>query len=148
MFGFGCGKQGHGPFAVGFGPPPWVRHKLKMQHCGGPFAILRDLDLTDDQLEKLAELKMEGLSSFGKFKSALIGFAQQIGRELTNDQIDKAKVREIADRIKTAKSEFGDSILEHIISVAETLTPAQRKQVRIKLIKCFLGVDAPQPERE
>jgi len=146
MFGFGCGKHGHGPFAVGFGPPPWVRHKYKMQNCGGPFAILRDLDLTDEQLEKIAELKMEGLSSFGKFKSALIGFAQQIGRELTKDQIDKAKVKEIASQVKTSKSEFADAMLDRIISVAETLTPAQRKQVRIKLIKRFLGVDTPRPD--
>jgi len=33
------------------------------QGCG-PLAILHDLDLTDEQLEKLAELKLEGVEKF------------------------------------------------------------------------------------
>src|SRR5271166_6651618 len=106
MFGFGaCHKFGGGP--VGFGPPPWVRHmhKLRGEACGGPWAILGDLDLTDEQLEKLAELKMEGLGKFAQFKSSMVGLVQQIAKELSQEQVDKAKVKEIAQQIKSKKSD-------------------------------------------
>jgi len=57
MFGFGeCGKQGGG----GFGPPWGSTHAQNGRTGCGPLAILHDLDLTDEQLEKLAELKLEG----------------------------------------------------------------------------------------
>ncbi|HEY9776480.1 MAG TPA: periplasmic heavy metal sensor [Planktothrix sp.] len=141
-FGGGCGKHGGG-----FGPP-WARmHKGRGEHCG-PGALLNALDLSDEQLEKLAELKMEGCGQFAKFKSEMIGLVQEIGKELTKDQVDKNKVKEIAQRIKARKSDLGDSMLDRILSFTEVLSVEQRKRLRILLIKKFLGVDSPAPEAE
>jgi Spy/CpxP family protein refolding chaperone len=145
MFGFGgCGKHGGGPF--GFGQPPWAHRMHRMR--GGFGAILADLDLTDEQLEKVAELKMEGLSKFAQFKSTVVGLVQQIGKELTKDQVDKAKVKEIAQQIKAHKSELGDTILDRVLTFTEVLTVEQRRKLRLKLIKRFLGVDTRAPEAE
>ncbi len=146
MFGFGgCGKHTGGPF--GFGPPPWVQRKMRGEGCG-PWALLHDLDLTDDQLEKLAELKLEGLEKFTQFKSSMIQLVQQVGKELTKDQVDQAKVKEIAQQIKVRKSELGDSILDRILSFTQVLTVDQRRKLRLKAIKRFLGFDTPVPEAE
>jgi len=149
MFGFGAcaSKRGGGGFGfgpAGFGPPAWAG---KMHgHCGGPLAILRDLNLTDEQLEKVAELKLEGLAACAQFKLSLGQAARQIINELTKEQIDKAKVKELAKEIKERKSQMGDAMLDRIITFAETLTPEQRKKVKVTAIKRFLGLDEATEE--
>jgi Spy/CpxP family protein refolding chaperone len=148
MFGHGgCGSKAFGGH-FGFGPPPWIQRKFMGGGACGPGAFLGDLNLTDEQLEKLAELKLEGLSKFGQFKSSAVGFLQQIARELTKDQIDKAKIQEIAQKIQAQKSELGASMVDRVISFAEVLTVEQRKKLRSKLIRRFLGVDQQETECE
>lgn len=135
---FGHGKHGGGGF--GFGPP-WMRHGMRGGGWG-PWGMLRDLDLTDEQLEKLAELKMDGINRFAQLRSTMSSLIHQMGKELAKDQIDKAKVKEIAQQIKTHRSEFGDRMLDRLLEFSEVLTAEQRKKMRLKLIKRFLGVDA------
>jgi len=148
MFGHGgCGSKAFGGH-FGFGSPPWIQRKFMGGRACGPGAFLTDLDLTDEQLEKLAELKMEGLSKFGQFKSGVVGLLQQIAKELTKEQIDKAKIHEIAQQIQSHKSEMGASMVDRVIAFAEVLTVEQRKKLKSKLIKRFLGVDQQETECE
>ena len=141
MFGFGaCGSKGGGGFAGHGFAPPWAE-KSHGDGCGGPKALFRQLNLTNDQLEKVAELKLEGLAACAQFKLALAQGARRIAGELTKDQIDKAKIKELAKELKEQKSQMGDAMLERIISFAETLTPEQRKKLKLTALKKFLGVD-------
>jgi Spy/CpxP family protein refolding chaperone len=147
MFGFG----GFGGRGGGTGGPggPWARrmHGMRGKGCG-PWAMLSDLDLSDDQMEKFAELKIEGMGKFAQFKSKMAGLMHQIGKELTNESIDRDKVKEIAKEIKTYKTEFGDAMLDRAISCAEILTVAQRKKLRMNLLRRFVGVGSASHEEE
>jgi len=58
----------------------------------------------------------------------MIRLVQQIGKELTEDKVDQAKVKEIAQQIKAHKSELGDSMLDRILSFTQVLTTEQRKK--------------------
>ncbi len=150
MFGFGAcgGKQSHGPFGFGqtvFGSPPWAQ-KTHGHGCGGPMSIIRDLNLSDEQLEKVAGLKLEGMAACAQLKFSLGQTAGQIAGELTKDHIDKAKIKELAKQIKEHKSQMGDAMLDRIVSFAEVLTPEQRKKLKATAIKRFLDLDESPEE--
>lgn len=133
MFKFGgqCGNsQGAG-------------QSMMMKGMQGPLAFLGELDLSDDQLEKLAELKMEGLGKFMQGKSSMIGLFQQLGKEITKEQIDKAKIKDIAKQAAAKKSEFIDGMADRILAFADVLSFEQRKKLKLAGIKCFLGIGAP-----
>ncbi len=115
--------------------------------CGGG-SFLKDLDLSDEQLEKIAELKVQGMGHFSQLKSSMGTLMSQMMRELSQDQIDKVKVREIGKQIQECKSKAGDEFMERIITFAEVLTPEQRKKVRMKAIKRFLGVGSHESDED
>ncbi|MGH9549312.1 MAG: Spy/CpxP family protein refolding chaperone, partial [Terriglobales bacterium] len=147
MFGFGgggCGKGGPGGpgrggggpwggFGRGFGPP-WMRG-----FGGGRF--LKDLNLTEEQMEKAAELKFDAMQHFMQLKLSLGGLIRQMVRELAKDKIDKTKIKELGKQMQEKRNQAGDEFLDRIIAFAEVLTPEQRKKLRLKAIKRFLHVD-------
>ncbi len=144
MFGFGggCDKRGgSGPGGFGgggFGPPPFAR---MMHRFGGPGGMLRDLNLNDEQLEKIAELKMSGMAQHLQMKLSMGALMKDIVKELSKEQLDKAKIKEIGKQIQALKIQAGDEFLERVISFAEVLSPVQRKAMRMKAIKHFLGLE-------
>ncbi len=113
----------------------------------GPWALLGELDLSNEQLEKLAELKLEGLGKCIQGKSSMIGLFQQLGKEITKEQIDKSRIKDIAKQAATKKSEFIDSMADQILAFADVLSFEQRKKLKLAGIKCFLGLGA-NPEME
>lgn len=103
--------------------------------------MLRDLNLNDEQLEKIAELKMSGMTQHLQMKLSMGALMKDMVKELGKEQIDKAKIKEIGKQIQTLKMQAGDEFLERVISFAEVLTPQQRKAMRMKAIKHFLGLE-------
>lgn len=142
MFGEGRGRRGGGGpmgFGGGFGgPPPWAR---MMHRFGGGGRFLKGLNLNDEQLEKLAEMKLATMRQHMQMRLSMSGMMKDIVGELSKDQIDKAKVKELAKQIQAEKAKAGDEFVDRVISFAEMLTPDQRKTMRMKAIKQFLGVD-------
>lgn len=144
MFGFGggCGKRGAGGpggfGGSGFGPPPFAR---MMHRFGGSGGILRDLNLNEEQLEKIAELKMAGMTQHLQLKLSMGTLIKDMVKELSKEQLDKAKIKEIGKQIQTLKMQAGDEFLDRVISFAEVLTSQQRKAMRMKAIKHFLGIE-------
>ncbi len=145
MFGkVGCaGPAGAGGGAVGskggFGGPWGGR---------GPLAMLRDLDLSDEQVLKLAEIKGGAFFKLAHNKIDIMQLKKQAIKELFSPQVDKAKVRELAHQIKEKKSLCMDEMLESIIACSEILTPEQKKQLKLKKIRCFLGLGEHEEEGE
>jgi Spy/CpxP family protein refolding chaperone len=145
MFGEGRGRRGGAPmgFGGGFGPPPFAR----MLHLfGGSGSFLRGLNLNDEQLERIAELKLATMRQHMQMRLSMSALMKDMVKELSNDPIDKAKVKEIGKQIQTQKMQAGDEFFDRIISFAEVLTPEQRKAMRMKAIKSFLGMESSHGE--
>jgi Spy/CpxP family protein refolding chaperone len=112
----------------------------------GPLAMLQGLDLTDEQVLKLAEIKGGAFFKMAHSKIDLMQLKKQVFKELLSPQVDKAKVRELANQIKEKKSQCMDEMLENIIACSEILTPEQKKQFKINKVRCFLGLGEHEDE--
>jgi len=106
----------------------------------GPLAMLKGLDLTDEQVLKIAEIKGGAFFKMAHDKIDIMALKKQAMKELLSPQVDKAKVRELANQIKEKKSQCMDQMVENIIACSEILTPEQKKELKINKIRCFLGL--------
>lgn len=96
--------------------------------------------MTDEQALKLAEIKGGAFFKMAHNKIDIMQLKKQAIKELLSPQVDKSKVRELAHQIKEKKSLCMDEMLENIIACSEILTPEQKKQLKLKKIRCFLGL--------
>lgn len=132
MFPF-AGKRCGDPFEGG-GPG---RHGM-FEGLGSK--ILHDLDLTDEQIEQIAELKAEGMAEGMKLMSEGSRYFKHLMRELTSETIDKEKVKNAHIELQEHKTKVGDAMLERALSFSQTLTPEQRKKLQASMKRRFLGV--------
>ena len=150
MFGKECGGGRRGPFAGG-GPfgGPWAGHGGSPCGGHGPLGkMLKGLDLTDEQLFKIAELKGSALGKMARGKIDLMELKKEIFKELLQPQVDKNKVRSVAEKIKEHKATCLDSILENMIAFSELLSPEQKRQLALNKIRCFLGLEEADDDNE
>jgi Spy/CpxP family protein refolding chaperone len=103
--------------------------------------LLQDIDLTDEQVERLAELKGEGMGEGAQFMAQGGRHFKQIMQEILKENIDKDKVKEAHKALQEHRAKVGEKMLERALSIAETLTPQQRKQVKNRVQRRFLGLD-------
>ncbi|MBS1989902.1 MAG: Spy/CpxP family protein refolding chaperone [Cyanobacteria bacterium SZAS LIN-2] len=139
MFGKAeCGAPG------GFGGGAFGKHGGRGGH--GPMAMLHGLDLTDEQVLKLAEIKGGAFFKMAHNKIDIMQLKKQVFKELLSPQVDKAKVRELASQIKEKKSHCMEEMLENVIACSEILTPEQKKQLKVQKVRCFLGLGDHEEE--
>lgn len=135
MFGRGCGpggpggRGGRGNFMAG-----QVRHWF-----GGARSFLEGIDLTDQQIEQIAELKQQSFSKMGHGRVDMMELRHQLFRELGGTTIDRSKINEIKAKMKEHKAAMTDLMIDNMTAFAEILTPEQRTKVRLKKIRQFLG---------
>jgi periplasmic protein CpxP/Spy len=146
---FGMGGCGPGP---GFGRF-MGRHGRGPGHGGGRGgrfwdSALQGLDLTDAQVEQIADLKGKSFSKFGHSKIDIFELHKELLKELSHANIDRTKVNELAQKIKEQKSQMTDLMIENMLAFAEILTPEQRKKMRTNRIRQFLGTEEGGDEEE
>ncbi len=136
------GGFGHGPFGFGPGPGGPMGHFAKFfgGKCG-PGHLLSELNLTDEQLLRIAELKGKTLSKMVRSKIDLMELKKEGFKELLQPQADKAKIKGIAEQLKKHKSECIDDLSDNLIALSEILTPEQKAKLRLALVRKFLGID-------
>lgn len=139
-------------FGRGCGPGPRMRAKFMM---GGPFRhlgwfgakrLLAGIDLSDDQVERIAELKHKSFSKMAHGRVDMMELVQQLFRELGKPTIDRARATELKNKIKEHKAAMADLMFENMVEFAEILTPEQRKRIKIKKIRQFLGADTDEED--
>jgi hypothetical protein len=150
MFGrSGCGPFGHQMHGFGSGPMggggPFGR---MFGGKGGPGKLLSTLNLTDDQLLRVAELKGKVFSKMGRSKVELIELKKEAFKELLQPQVDKNKLKGIKEQLKEHKSECIDLIGDNLIAFSEILTVEQKTKLRLNLVKKFLGLDLVDDEED
>jgi Spy/CpxP family protein refolding chaperone len=146
--GFGFAQQGFAPWEQFGGERGACGGRGRMGGKFGPMTFLKDLDLTDEQLLKIAELKGKTFGKMARSKIELMELKKGIFHELLQAQVDKQKVTAKAQEIKEHISGGVDHILEKMIALSETLTPAQKKRLHLNMIRKFLGLDDVAHEEE
>lgn len=140
MFGKGkCHSHGAGAFGK-FGG--------KGACEAGPLAMLQGLELSDDQVLKIAEIKGGSFFKMAHNKLDIMQVKKQIFKELLNPQIDRAKIKELAKQAAEKKSQCMEDMLENIIACAEILTPEQKKELKLNKIRCMLGLSGHHEEED
>ena len=123
---FGKGGCGPSPFGgPGFGP---MGSFGKGPGNCGPFSLLSELDLTDEQLLSVAALKGKTLNKMARSKLDMM-------------ELKKEAFKELAEQIKAHKSQCIDLLSDNLIAFSELLTPEQKSRMRLGIVKKFLGVD-------
>jgi len=135
-----AGPGGHGPgghnvmfnhFMAAPPPPP-----LGM----GPMMLpLHELDLSDEQVEKLAAIKASAADKAGPVMIKLHSLERDYRNALVQPEINSEQVNKIQGQIASQKQAldgiFGDSIL----ASAQVLSVEQRKQLKLKMNRMELG---------
>ena len=137
MFGRGPGR-GKGRF---MGEPG--RHWLE-----DASALLRGIELSDEQLEKIADLKHRCFSKMGHARVDMMDLRQQLLRELAKEALDKTQISALKAKIKEQKSQIIHLMIDQMTEFAEILTPEQRKKIRLRKIRHFMGADEEHEWRE
>lgn len=105
----------------------------------GAHPWLEGIDLSDEQIEKIAELKQKSFSRMAHGRIDKTEMMQAIFKALASPDIDRAKVAELKARIKELKASMVDLMIDKMLGFAEILTPEQRKKIHINKIRRCLG---------
>ncbi len=142
------GFGGHGPWGAGGAARGGRGGHGGKCGPGGPGAMLQGLDLTDEQLLKIAEIKGGAFSKMAHAKIDLMEMKKEIFRELLKPQVDKKKVHAVAQKIKEHKAACMDSMLENMIAFSEILTAEQKKKLHLNKIRSLFGLEDPEEDEE
>lgn len=103
---------------------------------GGPFAFLQgDLALTDEQFEKLFQIKNQFLDKAGPKMLELTSSRRELKDYLTRPQLDKVKIKELQNRINDSRAALANLCLDEKLSALAVLTEEQRKELRKRIIQ-------------
>ncbi|WP_089943035.1 Spy/CpxP family protein refolding chaperone [Candidatus Entotheonella palauensis] len=119
---WGRGRRGHG------------MHGGKM-FGHGIMRMLRTLDLSDDQKEKVSSALMTAR------KTAIVSRAQirvarmELHEALLQDSIDEAAIGKLKEQIKTLQGDLLDNRISVQQSISSVLTPEQRSKARTMFLE-------------
>jgi Spy/CpxP family protein refolding chaperone len=101
---------------------------------------LRDLDLSESQQEKLAELEADTRDKAGVMMVKMHSLERQYRAALMQPEISREQVAKYQSQLSQQKQAL-DAVFSNSMSVsAQLLTPAQRKSLRLRMTRDELGV--------
>ncbi len=111
---------------------------------GGPFAGLEgELALTDQQHEKLYELRNALLNEVGPLKAQLQTSQRELKDIMTRAEINPDQARIVQQRINKVQAAIADLHLKNRLGALAALTPDQRTELR----RCMIKGPAAQPHK-
>ncbi len=128
--------MGGGPVTMGFGMgmPP-------MGPPGGPGGMLPlgALDLTDDQMEKIGELRADIQDKSGPIMLKLQSLQREFRSGLAQANINTAELKRINGEISAQKQALDTLRSQEMISTAELLTKEQRQEMKQTMNRAEFG---------
>ncbi|GEM_PF-3097302 len=115
--------------------------------CDRSFAgVLKgDLALTDDQYEKLFGIKKQLKDQAGPKIVALRSTERDLKDVMSQAQVDRKKVLDLQSKINDQRADLANLRVQSRLDALDVLTDAQRKQLRLRMIKGGLSMKAPGP---
>jgi Spy/CpxP family protein refolding chaperone len=102
---------------------------------GGPFPMLRELNLTDAQREQIRGIVQAQRGDASSPFSKLADLNKQLHLAILADTPDTQKIEELKTSIAAANAEELTARIDVQTRIAQVLTPEQREQARAALAK-------------
>lgn len=123
--------------ALGDGPPgPPI--SIAAGPGGGP-GCPAGMGLTDDQYEKMFELRKASMARKGPKMAEMMTLHMDLQDQLLKPSVDRSKVLAVQSRINALHAELANQKLEDRLAMADVLTPEQRAQMRHFMLKRMSG---------
>ncbi len=135
----GMGPDG----APGMGPPPGPPGGPPGMPGGPPgmglMLPLHEVDLTDDQVDKLVHLKNSLMDKVGPKMGKIHSLERELRNALCQSTVNAADVAAISSQISAEKQTLDGLFTENAISQAQVLTPEQRQKIKSEMNRRELG---------
>jgi Spy/CpxP family protein refolding chaperone len=103
---------------------------------GGGCGLKGELALTDDQYEKMYNLRNDFLDRVGPKMVEAHALERHLRDVLTSSNIDTKKAGDIKSKLAATKSDLAEAKADMEIQMAQILTADQRKHLRLAMAKC------------
>ncbi|MCM8787465.1 MAG: Spy/CpxP family protein refolding chaperone [Candidatus Omnitrophica bacterium] len=95
--------------------------------------LINSLNLTQEQKEKMEQLRTQNRQNISDIKKQLKDLRKQLKLELDKDQLDEAKIKDIANQIQELQAKILDLRINNTIQFRKTLTPQQYEIFKEKI---------------
>jgi Spy/CpxP family protein refolding chaperone len=117
------------------GPPEGAISDIAMIDMGARF-LKGDVAVTNEQYEKLHQLKGAFMDKMGSKLVELFSLKRQLKDVLTNADIDSSKANDLKNRIAANVQDMANLKIENEIATMNVYTSEQRRHLREAMLKC------------
>ena len=139
-----CAPGGPGMFP----PPPGMGGPGMLPTppgIGGPMMLpLGELDLSDDQVERLAGLKATTSDKAGLVIVQLHSLEHEFRAALVQSELNTDRLTKLQGQLSAQKQKLDTIFSDSLIASAQVLTPSQRNMIKQKLSRAELGPMVPK----
>lgn len=104
--------------------------ECKGMFFGDPVRMKKDLNLSDEQVTKIADINKDHMKKMLDYKEKLAPKKIQLKKLLLEDSVDMAKVRTLLKEIGDLRVELQALRIEHRLDIEKVLTPEQKAKMR------------------
>lgn len=101
-------------------------------HGGG---VMKSLNLSDEQLEKLHNIRVKSKTGTAVKRAELQVLSTQLREILSAENIDKQAAFSLQSKINALRADLSNARLASMIEKSEVFTPEQRKEIRHKMLQ-------------
>ncbi|CAN5136203.1 hypothetical protein BH11CYA1_BH11CYA1_47860 [soil metagenome] len=121
--------------ALPAGSPMGESPDAGMMDMGARF-LKGDVAVTDDQYEKLYQLRGDFMDKFAPKMLEVMTLKRHLKDVLTSADIDTAKANDLKKQMASAVEDLANLKIENEIATMKVYTPEQRKHLRLAVMKC------------
>jgi len=133
--------QGPAPGAAPDPPDPMVRVRHVERFRTGRDMMMRDLNLTKEQSDKIADLRDKQERRAIDLRAQIQTAQLDLRKLMRADKPDKAAIGKQIDRVSALRADLQKSRVGTMLDVREILTPEQREKMRGRM--GMMDGDAP-----
>jgi Spy/CpxP family protein refolding chaperone len=111
---------------------PRADHKGQFRKGNIMEDIMKELDLSEEQTQKLEELKKPSWEEMKTRRKAIHAKNREIKAELDKVETDKNRIKTLVDELVSLEREKIESRINHVLQVKEVLTPEQFQVLKQK----------------
>ncbi len=120
--------RAQGPGEGPGGAPPRMERRAEVRHRHEQ--MLRELDLTKEQREKVAELRERAERSAIRLRADLQTARLDLRRMVRAERADRMAINRQIDRIAQMRAEMEKARVAAMLDIRDVLTPEQRERAR------------------